>query len=75
MSVNILLRTRWFEEYRCGCVSEYACLKKDLCGYCPIHGETRRNCFRLLADKRNENCSPLSRCIAAYDAKHGDTKL
>ncbi len=37
-------RTRgWWEEYRCGCVSETVKRKKDLLGYCPKHGEDRRH--------------------------------
>lgn len=32
----------WFEEYRCGCVSEITRFKKDLLGYCSRHGENRR---------------------------------
>jgi hypothetical protein len=32
----------YFEDYRCGCVSETARYKKDLLGYCSIHGEGRR---------------------------------
>lgn len=33
----------WFEEYKCGCLSDYVKNKRDLLGYCPVHGEDRRN--------------------------------
>lgn len=32
----------WWEEYKCGCVSETVKFKKDLCGYCGRHGNGRR---------------------------------
>lgn len=32
---------RYYEEYRCGCVSP-AGTKRDLPGYCPTHGDDRR---------------------------------
>jgi hypothetical protein len=35
-------RVGWYEEYRCGCVSETVRRKRDLLGYCPKHGEDRR---------------------------------
>jgi len=35
----------WFEEYACGCVSEIVKYKKDLIGYCPDHGDDRRNIY------------------------------
>lgn len=28
----------WWEEYPCGCISETLTFKKDLLGYCDIHG-------------------------------------
>lgn len=34
-------RMKYFEEYRCGCVSESVRRKKDLLGYCAKHGEER----------------------------------
>jgi len=40
-------RKLWFEEYRCGCVSEYVKYKKDLLGYCATHGENRRGAYRV----------------------------
>lgn len=36
----------WWEEYRCGCVSETVTRKKDLPGYCPQHGDDRRHVHR-----------------------------
>jgi len=35
----------YFEEYRCGCVSETKRRKRDLLGYCSQHGENRRQIF------------------------------
>lgn len=37
--------SRYFEEYRCGCVSASA-KRRELTGYCPTHGESRRGIFR-----------------------------
>lgn len=39
-------QTGWFEEYRCGCVSPMVTAKRDLPGYCPRHGDNRRELFR-----------------------------
>ena len=33
----------WWEEYACGCVSETVKRKRDLLGYCGIHGADRRH--------------------------------
>ena len=33
----------WWEEYKCGCVSEIVKRKKDLPGYCGKHGEDARH--------------------------------
>ena len=38
-----LTKTGWWEEYRCGCVSDFVKRKKDLLGYCAIHGEDTRH--------------------------------
>lgn len=38
--------TGWFEEYACGCVSPTVPTRKELPGYCPRHGESRRGLFR-----------------------------
>lgn len=32
----------WWEDYRCGCVSPTSKAKRDLPGYCPKHGDCRR---------------------------------
>lgn len=39
-------KTGWFEEYRCGCISETVDRKKDLLGYCEKHGDNRVGVFR-----------------------------
>ena len=36
----------WIEEYSCGCSSE-ANLKRDLLGFCAIHGNDRRGIYKL----------------------------
>lgn len=36
----------WYEEYRCGCVSATERRRKDLVGYCPKHGDSRRHVHR-----------------------------
>ena len=45
----------WWEEYRCGCVSETAVRKKDLVGYCGKHGENRRQVFPELEKVKAPN--------------------
>lgn len=37
----------WWEEYRCGCVSEEVTRKADMLGYCRYHGEDRSQVFHL----------------------------
>lgn len=37
----------WFDEYRCGCVSEVVRFKRELTGYCGKHGDNRRHVYRL----------------------------
>jgi hypothetical protein len=32
----------WWEEYDCGCVSKTVRTKRELLGYCPKHGGSRR---------------------------------
>ena len=36
----------WFEEYSCGCASPTVDRKVDLPGYCPKHGNERRNLYK-----------------------------
>lgn len=38
-------KSGWFEEYRCGCVSEIVKTTKDLLGYCGKHGDDRRRIY------------------------------
>ena len=33
----------WFEDYECGCTSKVVRYKKNLTGYCGVHGENRRH--------------------------------
>ena len=42
---------RYFEEYRCGCVSEIVRSKKALLGYCGTHGDDSRCVFPVFNDK------------------------
>ena len=35
----------YWEEYRCGCVSQACLRKKDLPGYCDKHGSGRRKIY------------------------------
>lgn len=37
---------RWLEEYKCGC-SNVTAIKREALGYCPRHGEDRRNLYKL----------------------------
>lgn len=37
----------WFEEYECGCVSDYVDRKCDLVGYCGVHGNDRRHAYKV----------------------------
>lgn len=54
----------WWEEYRCGCVSETVKHKKDLCGYCPKHGENARHIYPEMkahpapTKEEKEPCAP-----------------
>lgn len=41
----------WWEEYKCGCVSKTVRFKKDLLGYCAIHGEDTRYVHPELATR------------------------
>lgn len=45
----------WFAEYRCGCVSDYSRLKKEVLGYCPTHGENSRHFHKVpMGDEEGE---------------------
>jgi hypothetical protein len=35
-------KREYFEEYKCGCLSEVVKRRKDLMGYCEKHGSDRR---------------------------------
>ena len=37
----------WFEEYSCGCVSPVVRRKRDLPGWCGVHGNDRRHVHRI----------------------------
>ena len=41
----------WFEEYKCGCVSEIVKVKKDLLGYCYKHGDSVRHVHPIYKEK------------------------
>lgn len=43
-------QTVWVETYNCGCEME-ASRKKDLLGYCGIHGEDRKEIFHWYRDE------------------------
>lgn len=45
-SIGLVRLLGWWEEYRCGCVSETERYKKDLLGYCSKHGENRRYAYK-----------------------------
>lgn len=42
----------YWEEYRCGCVSETVKRKRELVGYCPKHGDNRRHAHKELVFKK-----------------------
>ena len=42
---------RYFEEYKCGCVSKIVRTKKDLVGYCGKHGDDMRNVYPVFTRK------------------------
>lgn len=44
------MKIGWWEEYKCGCVSETVPRKKDLLGYCKHHGDDRRAIHREVPD-------------------------
>jgi hypothetical protein len=41
----------WIEEYRCGCSSS-SDTKRELLGYCKIHGESRRKIYKVLSENK-----------------------
>ena len=43
---------KWLEEYSCGC-TYVAKLKKELIGYCGLHGNNRIHIYKL---SEEENC-------------------
>jgi hypothetical protein len=55
---------RWWEEYSCGCVSKKVSSKKDLLGYCPIHGNDRRALYKDFVPADETNIRLHRRAIA-----------
>jgi hypothetical protein len=45
---------RFYEEYKCGCISALAS-KKNLAGYCKTHGHERRHIYRRDGQPADEN--------------------
>lgn len=44
------MKALWIEEYeKCGCSIE-AERKQDLLGYCSIHGNNRKNIYKMIVD-------------------------
>jgi hypothetical protein len=39
----------WYEHYKCGCVSAVVKYKRQLLGYCPKHGQSRRRLYHEFA--------------------------
>jgi len=52
----------WSEVYLCGCDSPTVRRKRDLLGYCPVHGEDRQE---LLHNGGPGNRKTLERMLAA----------
>lgn len=48
---------KYFEEYKCGCVSPNSS-KKDLLGYCDKHGADRINIYRADGGLYREKPAP-----------------
>lgn len=40
------LKGQWLEEYKCGC-TYVAVVKKELLGYCVLHGEDTKHIYKL----------------------------
>jgi hypothetical protein len=47
----------YFEEYKCGCVSETVKNRKDLLGYCGKHGEDKRKIYPVYDRNKTLNKS------------------
>jgi hypothetical protein len=43
---EVMQAVGWWEEYKCGCVSETVRYKRQLTGYCAKHGDGRRYAYR-----------------------------
>lgn len=56
---------RWFEEYACGCVSETVDRKRDLLGYCAIHGADQRHIYR---ESPRLKAQPLPKGVEVFRA-------
>lgn len=41
------MAVEWFEEYGCGCISDFVPRKRDLQGYCGTHGNDRIGTVKL----------------------------
>ena len=55
----------WWEDYRCGCVSPTSKVKRDLPGYCPKHGDCRRQVWPQMPEvKPNAELSGAGRGAA-----------
>lgn len=65
-------RKGWFEEYRCGCVSEVVKRKRDLLGYCGKHGEDRRHVHRIHPNLVKEKLEEARQKRRAFDEQHGN---
>ena len=52
--LNKYQRFWWWEEYHCGCVTEYA-FKNEMFGYCSIHGEKAINVYKMPLEAGSED--------------------
>lgn len=55
------MRIQWIEEYNCGC-SQVEDRKKDLLGYCGIHGNERKRVTKMPVPKGKK---PLEKGLAS----------
>lgn len=53
-------RMLWLEEYACGC--SFVGPRKELPGYCPRHGDSKRKAYRI--GKESEQNMNLKRGLA-----------